>query len=397
MPRVTGGGKLGAMTHDHSSCCGGHGHHHDHDHSHGADATGAADLSGPAESPIVVEVTRGGMVESVHRARACIVDAGGHVLARWGDIDAPVYPRSAIKALQAIPLVESGALDAFGLGDAELALACSSHSGEPVHTERVAAWIARVGLTVEDFECGAQIPYDSGTAAGLVRDGVAPSALHNNCSGKHAGFLTTARHRGEPTRGYVRFDHPVQQRILGVMEQMTGQDLSRAPWGIDGCSIPTVGVPLGAIAYAMARIADPVDLPDARAEAVTRIAGAWRAHPHLIAGRNRFDTAMMQAADGLVLVKGGAEGVGCALLPEAGIGIALKIEDGGDRAREVALAALIRSTKVLGEEHWARAATLLEAPITSRVGRPVGVVRAAGGFPSLLDHPDQAGVELSRP
>lgn len=375
------------MTHDHSSCCGGHGpddrHGHDHhDHGHRHDAAASADLSGPAESPIVVEVTRGGMVESIHRARACIVDAGGHVLARWGDIDAPVYPRSAIKALQAIPLVETGALDAFELTDSELALACSSHNGEIRHTRLVEAWIRRIGLTVEDYECGAQIPYDSDTAADLIRNGEAPSAFHNNCSGKHAGFLTTARHKGEPTRGYVRFDHPVQQRILGVMEQMTGQDLSRAPWGIDGCSIPTIGVPLGAIAYAMARIADPVDLPDARAAAVTRIAKAWKAHPHLIAGKDRFDTAMMQASGGRVLVKGGAEGVGCVVLPKEGIGIALKIEDGGARAYEVAMAALIRSTNALTDEQWSRAAALLAAPITNRVGREVGVIRPAEGWPA---------------
>ncbi|MBP2232338.1 L-asparaginase II [Azospirillum agricola] len=372
------------MTHDHSSCCGGHdhGHAHGHDHDHTHPATGAADLSGPAESPIVVEVTRGAMVESVHRARACIVDAAGHVLARWGDIDAPVYPRSAIKSLQAIPLVESGALDAFGLGDEELALACSSHNGEVAHTSRVAAWIARVGLSVDDYECGAQIPYDPDTAAALVRAGEAPTAFHNNCSGKHAGFLTTARHKGEPTRGYVRFDHPVQQRILGVMEQMTGQDLSRAPWGVDGCSIPTIGIPLGAIAYAMARIADPVDLPDARAEAVTRIAAAWGAHPYLISGKDTFDTAMMQASDGRVLVKGGAEGVGCVVFPQSGIGIALKIEDGGARAREVALAALIRSTNALTEEQWKRAAGLLATPITNRAGLEVGTIRAAGNWPA---------------
>ena len=371
------------MTHDHSPCCGGHGH--DDGHAHGPQDhrhDGHADLSGPAESPITVEVTRGGMVESVHRARACIVDARGHVLARWGDIAAPVYPRSAIKALQAIPLVETGALDAFELTDAELAMACSSHNGEIRHTRLVEAWVKRIGLSPDDCECGTQIPYDSDTAADLIRNGEAPSVLHNNCSGKHAGFLTTARHRGEPTAGYVRFDHPVQQRVLGVMEQMTGQDLSHAPWGVDGCSIPTIGIPLGAIAYAMARIADPRDLPDARAEAVTRIAKAWKAHPHLIAGKDRFDTAMMQASGGRILVKGGAEGVGCIVLPKEGIGIAVKIEDGAARAAEVAMAALIRSTKVLGEEQWSRAATLLTKPITNRAGREVGVIRAAEGWPA---------------
>lgn len=364
------------MSHDPSPCCGGHAPS-DGD----APAAGHADLSGPPGAALLVEVTRGGMVESVHRGRACLVDADGRVLARWGDIDAPVYPRSAVKALQAIPLVETGALDAFGLGDQELALACASHTGEACHTRLAEAWIRRIGLGVEDYECGAHPPFDAGTAQAMIRNGEAPTAFHNNCSGKHAGFLTTARHKGEPTRGYVRFDHPVQQRVLGVLEQMTGQDLSLAPWGVDGCAIPTIGIPLGAIAYAMARIADPRDLPDARAEAVTRIRRAWGAHPHLIAGRGSFDTAMMQAADGLVLVKGGAEGVGCAVLPEAGIGIALKIDDGAPRAREVAMAALIRATKALSEEQWSRAARLLDVPITNRNGREVGLVRPAAGWP----------------
>ena len=364
------------MTHDHSSCCGGHGHSHGHAHD-SSPAEGHADLSGAPEAPILVEVTRGDTVESVHRGRACIVDAGGHVLARWGDIETPVFPRSAIKSLQAIPLVETGALDAFGLGDAELALACSSHNGEVRHTRLADAWLRRIGLSAEDYECGAQVPYDPGTAEDLIRAGEAPTALHNNCSGKHAGFLTTAVHKNEPTKGYVRFDHPVQQRILGVLEQMTGQDLSNAPRGTDGCSIPTIAVPLGAIAYAMARIADPRDLPDARAEAVTRIRNAWKAHPYLIAGRDTFDTAMMEASDGLVLTKIGAEGVACAVLPGQGIGIALKIDDGTSRAREVAMAALIRATKVLSEEQWSRAAQLLRVPIHSRMGAEVGVVRPA--------------------
>lgn len=372
------------MNHDHSSCCGGHGHHHDHASSStpasSTPAEGHADLSGAPEAPILVEVTRGGMVESVHRGRACIVDSSGQVLARWGDIEAPIYPRSSVKALQAIPLIETGAFDAYGLTDAELALACSSHHGESRHTRLAQSWIKRIGLTVDDYECGAHLPTDEETAREMIRGGETPTAFHNNCSGKHAGFLTTALHKGEPTKGYTRFDHPVQQRCLGVLEQMTGQDLSSAPWGIDGCAIPTFGIPLGALAYAMARIGDPKDLPDARAEAVTRIRRAWRAHPHLIAGNGAFDTAMMQAAGGLVLVKGGAEAVGCAVLPKEGIGIALKIDDGSPRAREVAMAALIRSTKVLSEEQWSRAAQLLNQPVTNRNGLEVGVVRAAEGW-----------------
>ncbi len=369
------------MAHDHT-----HGGHADCGH-HRSDspADGRADLAGPPGAPIAVEVTRGGMVESVHRARACIVDAHARVLARWGDIDAPVYPRSAIKPLQAIPLVETGALDAFGLTDAELALACSSHNAEPRHTRLAAQWLEKIGCTVDDLECGAHMPYCAETANELIRTGEPPTALHNNCSGKHAGFLTTARHKGEPTRGYIRFDHPVQQRVLGVLEQMTGQDLSAAPWGVDGCSIPTIGVPLGAIAFAMARLADPDGLPDRRAEAATRIRRAWAAHPSLIAGHGAFDTAMMKASGGQVLVKAGAEGVGCAALPRVGVAIALKVEDGAGRARDVAMAALIRAAGGLTDEQWAKTEELLEAPLVNRAGRTVGLIRPAEGWPRPLD------------
>lgn len=368
-----------AMTHDDHDCCGGEPHAARSAGLDDADA-GTADLSGPAEAPILVEVTRGGMVESVHRGRACIVDAHGHIQARWGDVTAPVYPRSAIKPLQAIPFAESGAMAAFDLTDAELALACASHNGEYRHTRLAAQWLGKIGLATADLECGVHPPYDAETAAELIRNGEEPTTLHNNCSGKHLGFLTTARHKGEPTRGYVRFDHPVQQRVLGVLEQMTGQDLSAAPWGVDGCAIPTIGIPLEALAYGMARIADPHDLPDHRAEAVHRIRMAWLAHPYLIAGRDTFDTNMMRAATGHALVKSGAEGVGCAVMPRLGLGLALKIEDGSARARDVAMAALIRATGAMSAESWNRNAGFLCQPVTNRNGAEVGTVRLAAGW-----------------
>ena len=354
---------------------------HDSDQDgHHYHTSGQAVLSGGPDAPLMVEVTRGGMVESVHRGRACIVDADARVLASWGDIDRPIFPRSAIKALQAIPLVESGALDAFGLSDTELALACSSHNGETRHTRLAQSWLEKLGLTASALECGVQVPYDEETAHELISHHESPSPLHNNCSVKHAGFLTTALHKREPIKGYTRFDHPVQQRVMGVLEQMTGLDLSAAPWGVDGCSIPTIGIPLGAVAYAMARIANPKDLSDARIDAVTRIRRSWRAHPYLIGGRHTFDTTLMQAVGGLVLVKSGAEGVGCAVIPKLGIGIALKIEDGGARARDIAMAALIRSTRVVTDEQWNRAERMLTRPIHNRNGLEVGVVRAASSF-----------------
>lgn len=341
-----------------------------------AEGRAAADLSSSG-APVLVEVTRGGVVESVHRGRACIVDAAGHVLEHWGDIDALVFPRSTIKPVQAIPLLESGAAQALGVSDAEIALACASHSGETRHTRAVSAWLTRMGLTVDHLECGPQEPSDSETAAELTRIGEAPSALHNNCSGKHTGMLATALHKREPLAGYTRYDHPVQQRILGVIEQMSGQDLSHAPWGIDGCSIPTIAMPLAALAYAMARIADPSQLPERRAEAVKRIRTAWATHSYLIAGRNTFDTEMIRGSAGLALVKQGAEGVGVAVLPRLGLGIALKIDDGSSRARDVAMAALVRRSGALTKENWRRVAELETIPVMTRAGRDAGMVRPA--------------------
>lgn len=393
------------MSHDRNDVppggsCRGHGNHHHHDHGHGhphgqggcgggcgcaaAPEAGAADarvtLPDAAANPILIEVTRGPLAESVHRGRAVAVGADGHVVASWGDHRSVVYPRSSNKALQALPLIETGAADAFGLSDAELALACASHRGEPVHTEAVAAWLARIGLSVDDLECGAHAPYDSPTWEAMLRRGEGFSALHNNCSGKHTGMLTTALHRGEPTRGYVGYQHPVQQRILGVLEQMTGLDLSRAPWGIDGCSIPTIGVPLDSLAFAMARLADPVDLPARRAEAAARLLRAWGARPDLVGGSGTFDTGFMQATGSRILVKSGAEGVCCAVVPEAGIGIAVKIDDGTGRAAGPAMAAVLRRLDLIDEADWERVQALARPPVLNRRELAVGEVRAAPGF-----------------
>ncbi|NNG04311.1 MAG: asparaginase [Inquilinus sp.] len=338
----------------------------------------------PAEpaSPLLVEVTRGPIAESLHRGVAAIADASGKLLGTWGDVGRPVYPRSAIKSLQAIPLVESGAADAFGLGDEELALACASHGGELAHTERVSAWLERIGCSAADLECGSHAPTCAPAAAALVRAGTEPTPLHNNCSGKHTGFLTTARHLGEPTEGYRLFEHPVQQRVLGALEQMTGQELGAAPRGLDGCSIPTIAIPVEALAFAMARLADPRDLPDRRIDAVLRLRRAWGGQPFYVAGSGRFDTVLMEATGGRVLVKTGAEGVYCACLPELGLGIALKIDDGALRAAQVAVAALLREVGALDDAAWKALEPRINPPIETRRGFDAGAVRPAASFPA---------------
>ncbi len=271
-------------------------------------------------NPVLVQVTRGGVVESFHRGRAVVMEASGTVVAAWGDVEIPVFPRSAVKPLQALALIESGAAEALGVSDAEIALACASHAGEAVHTEGVSRWLERLGLGVGDLECGAQEPRDPATARALLEQGKTPSALHNNCSGKHAGFLATTRHLGLPVEGYTAPVHPVQEGWIRILAEMSGVDLSESARGTDGCSIPTVALPLTGLARAMARLANPSALPPERAAAARRITVAMVANPHLVGGRERFDTAAIEAGRGAYIVKVGAEGVYAAALLEQGLG-----------------------------------------------------------------------------
>ena len=324
-----------------------------------------------------IEVTRGAMVESRHRVRYAVCDTEGRVLRHGGDPEQAIYPRSAIKPLQSLALVESGAAEAFGLGDAEIALACASHGGEPRHIETVAAWLERIGCGVEDLECGPHLPGHEPSALSLTRRGETPSAIHNNCSGKHSGFLTVARHLGVPTEGYSRYEHPVQQRVLGILESLAGLDLGPAPRGIDGCGIPVVGMPLGNVALAFARFADPGDQPEARQAACARVCAAMAAEPFMVAGSGRFCSEVMAATAGRVLVKTGAEGVFCAALPDRGLGLAVKAEDGAGRAAECAMAGLLRELGAFDAGAERALAARFEHPLRNWAGTEVGAVRPA--------------------
>jgi L-asparaginase II len=336
----------------------------------------------PVEAhPVLVEITRGAMVESRHRGAVAVVDAAAGLVLAAGDVERPIYARSGVKPIQALALVETGAADAFGLGEQEIALACASHGGETAHVEQVAAWLGRLGCGVEDLECGPHPPLDEAAARELYRAGAAPSALHNNCSGKHAGFLTVARHLGEPTKGYIRADHPVQRLVLGILAEMSGQDLSAAPHGIDGCGIPVVGLALARIALTMARLADAQGLPERRRRAAHRIRRAMAAEPYLAAGTGRFCTAVMEVTGERALVKDGAEGVFCGALPEAGLGIALKVDDGAGRAAGVVMGRLLRHFGALKANEAAGLADVLEPPLRNWAGLEIGRVRPAEECP----------------
>ncbi len=326
--------------------------------------------------PLWVEVTRGDRIESRHRVSVAVVDTEGGVAFRAGDPTAAVFPRSAIKPIQALALVESGAAEAQGCSDAEIALACASHAGEAEHVNTVTAWLERIGCGKHDLECNSHLPYSWDATVELLRAGQEPSQLHNNCSGKHSGFLTLARHQNWQTKGYIDYGHPVQQRVLGLLESMYGLDLSTAPWGIDGCGIPTIAVPLASAALAMARLGVPDDQPDRRQAACARVCRAMSAHPRLISGSGRFCTRVIQATAGRALVKTGAEGVYVASFPQLGLGAALKAEDGAGRAAEAAMAYLLTRLDVLSEDDSAALADLLETPVVNHAGRTVGRIRA---------------------
>lgn len=328
--------------------------------------------------PLEVQVTRGDAVESVHRVDAVAVDAQGAVVACWGNGDAAVYPRSAAKPIQAIPLIETGAAARFRLSDAELALACASHNGEPRHVDAVGGWLARLGLSAAALECGPHRPIDEASSDALVRRGAKPSALHNNCSGKHTGFLTACVHKGDPTKGYIRAEHAAQRRVLKALTEMTGATLGRAPKGTDGCGIPVVAAPLQALARALARMADPGKLDSDRAAACRRIVAAMAAHPEMVAGRARFDTDAICASGGRFVTKGGAEGVHGAIMPVLGIGVALKAGDGAKRAASAAMAWVLRDLGALDSNAEAALDGYLDGPVLNVAGNRVGSIRVNG-------------------
>jgi L-asparaginase II len=327
-----------------------------------------------SKSPVVIEVTRGPVIESRHEGIAAVVKPDGTVVASWGDVDSAVLPRSANKPIQAMAFVESGAVERFGLGDEHIALACASHSGEKRHVETVRAWLGRIGLSESDLECGTHPPRLQSTVEMLVREGAVTTPAFNNCSGKHSGFLSTAVAYGEPTKGYIKYDHPVQRRLREVMTDLCGVDANGFPYGTDGCGIPTLATPLRRLAQAMASMAEPSRLSNKHAEAATRIRAAMNAEPFMVAGTGRFCTRINQALPGVAQVKTGAEGVFCGMLPTLGLGVAIKMWDGAARAAEVAMATLLAHLGVLPATQKEE---LLHPPVRNVVGLLVGEMRPA--------------------
>ena len=328
-----------------------------------------------ADAVRMAEVTRGPILESVHDGHAVIARPDGTVVESWGDPALVTLPRSSVKILQALPLLESGA--GAELSSEQLALACASHSGERMHVARVAAWLSDLGLDEHALCCGPQPSRDDALAEEMIRAGEPVTRLFNNCSGKHAGFLTLARHLGAGP-DYVEPDHPVQKAVRAAFEEMTGE--TSPGYGIDGCSAPNFATRLSALATAMARVAAAEDGADARQSAAVRLREAMMTHPELVAGTGRACTAIMRAATEPLAVKTGAEGVFIAILPRQKLGVALKIADGATRASEAAIVALLVRLGALDPAH-PDVAGYLKKPILNWDGLVTGAVTPA---PALM-------------
>jgi L-asparaginase II len=320
----------------------------------------------------VVEVWRGEVIESRHRVHVAVVGADGKVRARAGDIELIVYARSAVKPIQALPLLEDGAADQFALTSKELALCCASHSGEPKHVEAAAGILKKLGLDGDALACGPHAPFHEGSARALRERGLEPTRLHNNCSGKHAGMLALARSHGWPAAGYQRDDHPVQQRMLREMSRWASLPADDIVTAIDGCGVVTFALPLVSLAGAFARLAAAARAGDAAATPIVEAMVHW---PDYVGGTERLCTQLMRSADRRIFAKVGAEGVYCAGIPGAELGIALKVEDGATRAAEPALLAVLRTLALLSDEDMAGLKRWSEPDLTNTRGERVGAIR----------------------
>jgi len=330
-------------------------------------------------NPVLIEVTRGSLVESQHSGAIAVARSSGELALGMGDLKRPMFARSAIKSLQCLPLIESGAADRYNFGAAEIALACASHTGAARHATIAASMLTSIGLNEQCLCCGVQTPMGEAAARALFASGGKPSQLHNNCSGKHAGMLATALHLSEPIAGYANADHPVQKRIAKVLQQATGLPFGPETIGYDGCSVPTWAMPLGAMAALFAKLATGEGLPAARRDAIQRIMKSCWQEPDLVAGPGRADTVVMAKLPGQVFMKTGAEGVYCGSLPELGLGFALKIDDGATRASAATAMALVERL-VPGASGLMNRRT-----ITNRRGEQVGEIRNAAALDRALD------------
>lgn len=324
----------------------------------------------------LVEIWRGGLLECVHQGHAVVCDDKGRIVQSWGDPTTLIYPRSSCKMIQALPLVESGA--GSSLSDQQLAIASASHNAAAIHTDLVGAWLKDLGLDDEAFRCGPAMPADRDARYGLIRAHEQPCQIHNECSGKHAGFLTLSKHLGGD-RDYELIDHPVQQAVKAAFEDVTGE--TSPMYGIDGCSAPNHACTLHGLARAMSFFATAHDRNDARSKAAARLTRAMATCPEYVAGEGRACTGLMRAMGNKVAIKMGADGVFVAIIPEKRMSVALKIRDGAVPAIDCAIAALLVRLGVLDPAH-PEAVLRLNPARRNRRGHVTGYMRPTS---TLLD------------
>ncbi len=327
------------------------------------------------QGPLLVDVYRGDHVESTHQVEAVVMDVQGKVVESYGDPSRLVFPRSSIKMPQALVLLESGAAEKFALSQKCISLACASHNGEKIHTEEVQSWLQKIGLSVSNFECGSHFPYDEDTKFEMIRNRVAATAIHNNCSGKHSGLLTTSVHLKENPKGYAKYDHPAQVRLRQTLGELAAINYDQAPWGVDGCGIPTYAIPLEKFALTWAAFLDESSASKfsaIRKESLRKILQAVQAEPEMISGTKGLCSRVVQVSQGRAFAKTGAEGVYAGLVPGQGLAMALKVVDGGTRAAELAAVHLLQKHKGLTPEEAQSVKPLTTATIKNWAGEVVG-------------------------
>ncbi|HEU4395583.1 MAG TPA: asparaginase [Planctomycetota bacterium] len=323
-------------------------------------------------APILVTATRGGLPESRHRVSVAAIEGGRTVLA-LGDIASPVFTRSSAKPFQALEFVLSGAADRFGVTDEELAVVCASHGAEECHLDAVRSLLRKGGLTEAALGCGAHAPACTRASVALAKSGARPTVLHNNCSGKHSGMVMTAKHIGAPVEGYLDPAHPLQVANRRNLALFAGVDPASIAIGVDGCSAPNFALPLEAQARAFARLAEPdASIPKAHADAARRIVRAMTGFPRQVAWEGEGDAALMGAAPGRLVSKLGAEGVQGVGVPGRGLGIVIKVEDGGARPRLPVTVALLRAAGVLSAAEAARVGPPADVVLRNHRGTEVG-------------------------
>jgi len=334
-------------------------------------------------NPVLVNRWRGAVIESRHRGAVAVVNAEGRALLSIGNVQQPMFPRSCIKFLQAMSFVKSGAVEHYGLDNRHIALACASHNGEPEHVNLVNDWLTTLKLDVGHLECGAELPIHQTSAFNLMGEGHAPTRAHHNCSGKHLGMLSTSCHKSLGTENYRQYHHPSQRRWMDDIEQLCSVRSVQLPWAYDGCGIPTLAMPLQRLAMGMARFADPAKLETEDQEAISRVIAAVTEHPYLVAGKERLCTALMKKLAPRVVAKIGAEGCYAASIPERGLGIVMKLDDGNMQAVNVVLGAVLSVLDELDEANFEALEDYVAPTLTNSRGENIGRLEASSEWRSV--------------